>query len=316
MLQLFALGTCAGAAAAGAAAANKADLPLVVAKALPLVPLTPLVLDVRTEAEWDEGHISCAHRLPVQDDPTLIDQVKALVNGDLTAPIVTYCHSGVRAGKAETNLTDAGFTYVRNGGGYAIPAGNTAKLESLCTCCSVPTVTINPGLEMPMVVMGTGSGQKGDVENATATWLAQAGGTGIDTAYGYHDEDGIKAGLADVKADVKPFSQMAHIFLETKIPCSDYDTASSALESNLEQLGVDKVQLTLMHFPCSGSNKATGNSETWRAMEDFMTAGKSEAIGVSNFESSDLTALAQTPRVDGKTRVTPVWRQSLFSQPW
>jgi rhodanese-related sulfurtransferase len=259
-------------------------LPLVGALgSLPLAPLAPIVLDVRTQAEWDAGHVSCAQRIPVQDDPALIDQVKNLASGDLTVPIVTYCHSGVRAGAAETALTDAGFTYVRNGGGYAIPAGNTAQLESLCSCCSVPTVAISPGLEMPMIVMGTGSGQKGDVENATATWLAQAGGTGIDTAYGYHDEDGIKAGLKDVKANTKPFSQMSHIFLETKIPCSDYATASAALQSNLDQLGVDKVQLTLIHFPCRGSSKATGNSETWRAMEDFMTGARMETPFLRHF---------------------------------
>ena len=68
--------------------------------ALPLGPLLPLLVDVRTQAEWDAGHIRCAHLLPVQDDPLLISTVRQLVGGDLTAPIITYCHSGVRAGRA------------------------------------------------------------------------------------------------------------------------------------------------------------------------------------------------------------------------
>ena len=114
--------------------------------ALPLGPLLPLLVDVRTQAEWDAGHIRCAHLLPVQDDPLLISTVRQLVGGDLTAPIITYCHSGVRAGRAETALKAAGFLYVRNGGGYAIPPSNTAALERLCSPVLVPTVTIAPGV--------------------------------------------------------------------------------------------------------------------------------------------------------------------------
>ena len=94
MLQLLSLAAHSAGAAAAASGVPRAQAPLV--GALPLRPLTPLVLDVRcvapslrqsfphtvtdhsswrrTQSEWDAGHISCAHRLPVQDDPTLIDQ--------------------------------------------------------------------------------------------------------------------------------------------------------------------------------------------------------------------------------------------------
>ena len=58
--------------------------------------------------------------------------------------MVTYCHSGVRAGKAEEALKASGFTYVRNGGGYDLPPSNTAQLEQLCTPPTVPKVTIAP----------------------------------------------------------------------------------------------------------------------------------------------------------------------------
>ena len=51
---------------------------------LPLAPRAPLVLDVRTQEEWDAGHISCAKRMPVQDDSSLIQAVKLLVGLDLT----------------------------------------------------------------------------------------------------------------------------------------------------------------------------------------------------------------------------------------
>ena len=50
--------------------------------------------------------------------------------------------------------------------------------------------------------------------------------------------------------------------------------------ADLPELGVASVDLTLIHFPCSGKDASTGNAQTWRAMEDFHSAGKSKAIGV------------------------------------
>ena len=69
-----------------------------------------------------------------------VEQVKSLVWGDLSRPVVTYCHSGVRAGQAELTLRSAGFTNVLNGGGWAIPPSNTPLLQSLCRCASACAV--------------------------------------------------------------------------------------------------------------------------------------------------------------------------------
>ena len=94
-----------------------------------------IVLDVRDTSEWNSGHVSCAHHLPVQDDASLVQRVKDLALANprgLAAPVVTYCYSGVRSGRAEKVLEDAGFTNVRNGGGYIEPADNAAKLQALC----------------------------------------------------------------------------------------------------------------------------------------------------------------------------------------
>lgn len=64
----------------------------------------------------------------------------------------------------------------------ALPLALAAAVEP------APTLTIAPGLELPYVSLGTGSGQKGDVENATAIWLGpglDGAGVAIDTAYNY-----------------------------------------------------------------------------------------------------------------------------------
>lgn len=104
----------------------------------------PILLDVRTEDEWNgpAGHATCATRLQIQLDPALTDTVLAMAAGDTASPIVTYCYSGVRAGAAESILAEAGFTAVTNGGGWIEPEGNAATLQDLCACdtpCSAET---------------------------------------------------------------------------------------------------------------------------------------------------------------------------------
>ncbi len=67
---------------------------------------------------------------------------------------------------------------------------------------------------------------------------------GIDTAYDYNDEGGVGSGI---RAAGKSGPA---VFLETKIPCSTYKRAKAAIASNLQQLGVGSVDLTLIHTPC------------------------------------------------------------------
>lgn len=78
-----------------------------------------LLLDVRTADEFAAGHLPKAENIPVDRIEASIDQIKSKVSGDLAAPIVVYCASGGRAGRAKTALEKAGFTHVTNAGGYA-----------------------------------------------------------------------------------------------------------------------------------------------------------------------------------------------------
>jgi hypothetical protein len=129
------------------------------------------------------------------------------------------------------------------------------------------------GVLMPMIALGTGSGQKGAVANATKLWLASAGGSAIDTAYDYKDQLEIQQGISD--AVIERFGAVPPtqggirnpIFLETKIPCTDYETATDHLQRNLDQLGVDRVDIVLMHFPCTGATATNNTAAVWKAME-------------------------------------------------
>ena len=157
----------------------------------------------------------------------------------------------------------------------------------------IPTVPIGPaGLPMPLVSLGTGSGQHGDVANATATWL-QVGGSGIDTAYIYDDEASIAAGVKAVGAS------WGSIFLTTKIPCTTTQAAKADVASNLRSLGVGRVDLLLIHSPrpwTVGTSRCSV-AETWAVLEEAQAAGQARSIGVSNFRIADLEMLAATAKV-------------------
>lgn len=154
----------------------------------------------------------------------------------------------------------------------------------------IPSVPIAPGVKpLPMVSLGTGSGQHADVAAATALWL-RVGGRAIDTAHDYRDEPAVAAGIA--RSALSP----SDLFITTKISCGTYDAAAEQVDDNLRQLGVASVDLTLIHFNKCWGSKGASLAETWRALEDARAAGKSKAIGVSNFAAADLVALKRGAR--------------------
>ncbi len=76
-----------------------------------------LVLDVRTPREFQAGHVPQAHNIEISQLASRLDEVRKLVQGDPSRPIVVYCAAGVRAAKAKRILLQAGFTRVTNLGG-------------------------------------------------------------------------------------------------------------------------------------------------------------------------------------------------------
>eukprot|EP01047_Picozoa_sp_COSAG01_P037191 COSAG01_NODE_2942_length_6815_cov_103.694312_1_plen_225_part_00 len=146
-----------------------------------------------------------------------------------------------------------------------------AATTAAAAAAAVPSVEIAPGVRLPFVALGTGSGQKGDVERATQLWLGQGGGVAIDTAFDYGDEAAIAKGLA---AAGLPRSR---VFLETKVPCTSYALAKSHLESNLQSLAVGRVDLVLSHHsgdassPCDpGGSLAEVSAATPRLLPHWL----------------------------------------------
>lgn len=132
---------------------------------------------------------------------------------------------------------------------------------------------LNNGVEMPMV--GFGVYQVSDEETEKAVLAAlKAGYRLLDTAAVYANEGGV--GRA-IKASGIPREE---IFVTTKLWIqrkNSYESTKKALEESLDRLGLDYVDLYLMHQPFGDVH------EEWRAMEDVYKVGKARAIGVSNF---------------------------------
>ena len=143
------------------------------------------------------------------------------------------------------------------------------------------TVRLNNGMEMPMV--GFGVYQVSDVETEKAVLEAlKAGYRLLDTAAVYGNEAGV--GRA-IKA-----SGIAReaIFVTTKLWIqreNGYENTRKALADSLSRLGLDYVDLYLMHQPFGDVH------EQWRAMQDLYRAGKARSIGVSNFHMDRLMDL-------------------------
>ena len=143
------------------------------------------------------------------------------------------------------------------------------------------TVRLNNGMEMPMV--GFGVYQVSDAETEKAVLEAlKAGYRLLDTAAVYGNEAGV------VRAIKASGIAREAIFVTTKLWIqreNGYENTRKALADSLSRLGLDYVDLYLMHQPFGDVH------EQWRAMQDLYRAGKARSIGVSNFHMDRLMDL-------------------------
>ncbi|SIQ05672.1 aldo/keto reductase [Maribacter ulvicola] len=140
------------------------------------------------------------------------------------------------------------------------------------------------GVHMPYLGLGTyQSDNDQEVVNAVKNAL-QIGYRHIDTAAAYKNEVGVGKGIRESGID------RSDIFLVTKVWNTDqgYEETLKAFNASLERLGVDYLDLYLVHWPVAGKFK-----ETWRALEHLYAQKKIRAIGVSNFLKHHLEELIE-----------------------
>lgn len=170
---------------------------------------------------------------------------------------------------------------------------------------NIPTVTLHNGVEIPQVGLGVfqvpEDGTQALVEDALASGYRH-----IDTAAGYYNEDGVGAAL---KASGLPRED---VFVTTKLRNGDqgYDKALKAFDDSRTALGVDVVDLYLIHWPVPSLDLYV---ETWRAFEKLYADGAVRAIGVSNFlpdHLDRLVAAADVLPVVNQVEVHPTFQQA------
>ncbi|MDW2884748.1 aldo/keto reductase [Exiguobacterium artemiae] len=146
-------------------------------------------------------------------------------------------------------------------------------------------VTLNNGLVMPQLGYGVFKVPEQEVYEAVREAL-RVGYRSIDTAMIYENEAGVGRALKDSGIPRE------EIFLTTKVWNKDqgYEQTLAAFETSLTKLGVDYVDLYLIHWPMPDEDLYM---DTWRALEQLYRDGKTKAIGVSNFHIPHLTRVLE-----------------------
>jgi 2,5-diketo-D-gluconate reductase A len=159
----------------------------------------------------------------------------------------------------------------------------------------VPSITLNNGVEMPQ--LGFGVWQVPDDEAAkTVATAIESGYRSIDTAAIYGNEEGTGKAVA---ASGVPREEL---FVTTKLWNTDqgYDSTMRTFDASLDKLGLDYVDLYLIHWPVPAKDAYV---DTYKAFEKIHADGRARAIGVSNFLPEHLERLL------GETSVVPVINQ-------
>ncbi|MDD7593314.1 MAG: aldo/keto reductase [Peptoniphilaceae bacterium] len=151
----------------------------------------------------------------------------------------------------------------------------------------VQAIKLNDGRTIPQIGLGVFRAEEGDETYNAVKWALENGYRHIDTAMYYFNEESVGRAIRD--------SGIARedIFVTTKLWNDDVRAGKTreALEGSLQRLGLDYVDLYLIHWPAEGREKA------WAEMEKLQQEGKIRSIGVSNFNPHHLEELAKTATV-------------------
>ena len=147
----------------------------------------------------------------------------------------------------------------------------------------VPNLVLNNGVEIPQLGFGVFKVPPEKTRQAVLTAL-ETGYRHIDTAKLYDNETEVGAAVRDSGL------MRDEIFVTTKVWNTDqgYDATLRAFDASLERLGLDVLDLYLIHWPAPARDLYV---DTWRAMEQLYRDGRVRAIGVSNFQPDHLRRL-------------------------
>ncbi len=151
---------------------------------------------------------------------------------------------------------------------------------------------LSNGVKVPCIGYGTYLAPNGEVTKNAVLEALKVGYRHVDTAFAYGNETAVGEGIkaSGIARD--------EIFVTTKhwVTMRGYEKATEAIDISLKNLGLDYLDLYLIHWPCVEKVSPDWkeiNAGTWKAFEDAYKSGKIRAIGVSNFQKKHYDALAE-----------------------
>jgi diketogulonate reductase-like aldo/keto reductase len=166
------------------------------------------------------------------------------------------------------------------------------------------TIALNNEVAMPRLGLGVYQSGRGSATENAVTWALEAGYRHVDTAAMYGNETEVGAALK--RAFASGPIRRDEVFVTTKLWNSDhgYDQALRAFDASHRRLGLDQIDLFLIHWPVSGRR-----AQSWRALERILEEGRCRAIGVSNYMIHHLEELL------GHAKIPPAVNQ-IELHPW
>ena len=163
-----------------------------------------------------------------------------------------------------------------------------ALLALMCLCLAAPalaeypafdpesaTVTLNNGVEMPILGIGTFALSSEEAENSVY-WALRDGYRLINTARIYGNEDGVGRGIR--RAIDEGYVTREEIFVTTKMWTSDFGNGDAAVDASLERLGLDYIDLMILHH-----SQPSNDVDAYQALERAVADGKLRCVGLSNY---------------------------------
>jgi 2,5-diketo-D-gluconate reductase A len=156
-------------------------------------------------------------------------------------------------------------------------------------------IPLNDGSAIPQIGLGVWQVDAG-VTAQVVRWAIEAGYRSIDTAEGYDNEEGVGEAIRSAGVPRK------ELFITSKLRNGGHqrDLALRSFDETMRKLGLDQLDLFLIHWPVPSQNKYV---EAWKTLVELREAGRIKSIGVSNFNQDHLE------RIIGETGVVPVVNQ-------
>lgn len=160
-------------------------------------------------------------------------------------------------------------------------------------------ITLNNGIKIPQLGLGTWFIDDDKAAGAVKE-AVKLGYRHFDTAQAYGNERGVGEGIRTCGVPREQLFVTSKVAAEQKT----YEAAAAGIDETLKKMGLDYLDMMIIHSPQpwvevnqSDDRYVEGNRAAWRALEDAYKAGKLKAIGISNFQISDIESLLETATV-------------------